>query len=62
MFKFSMAVYPFVSLFIQLILITHTYVRCGSGKQLDCPGGTSHGILCCELDFVATNGGNQTNE
>ena len=41
---------------------THTHFRCGSGKGLDCPGGTSHGILCCELDFVATNGGNQTNE
>ena len=27
--------------------------RCGSGRHLDCPGGTSHGILCCELDFVA---------
>merc|ERR1712110_1366704 len=34
--------------------------RCGSGKGLDCPGGTSHGILCCELDFISASGANQT--
>ena len=26
--------------------------RCGSGKTLDCPGGTSQGNLCCKLDFL----------
>merc|ERR1712107_692823 len=26
--------------------------RCGSGKNQDCPGSTSHGSLCCEFDFV----------
>ena len=26
--------------------------QCGSGRDLDCPGGTSHGNLCCELDFL----------
>ena len=25
--------------------------RCGSGGNLDCPGDSSHGNLCCELDF-----------
>ena len=29
--------------------------RCGSGKNLDCPGGTSHGNLCCKLDFLGNN-------
>ena len=26
--------------------------RCGSGGNLDCPGSTSHGNLCCELDLL----------
>ena len=26
--------------------------RCGSGKNHDCPGETSHGNLCCELDLI----------
>ena len=26
--------------------------RCGSGRNSDCPGETSHGVLCCELDWV----------
>ena len=26
--------------------------RCGSGKNEDCPGGTSHGNLCCEFNFL----------
>merc|ERR1711953_5340 len=26
--------------------------RCGSGGNLDCPGSTSHGNLCCELDVL----------
>jgi hypothetical protein len=24
-------------------------ISCGSGKNRDCPAGTSHGIYCCEL-------------
>ena len=27
--------------------------RCGSGYQANCPGATSHGSLCCELDILA---------
>ena len=49
-----------LSLFIQFFSSIHSSFRCGSGKHTDCPGDTSHGILCCELDFVATDGGNQT--
>jgi len=26
--------------------------RCGSGGNLDCPGSTSHGNLCCEVDVL----------
>lgn len=41
-------------------LANNLFMRCGSGKGLDCPGGTSHGILCCELDFISASGANQT--
>ena len=50
--------------------------RCGSGENRgykkidfllsimsnysDCPGGTSHGNLCCELDYVAKRNMSQT--
>merc|ERR1711872_755673 len=27
--------------------------RCGSGGREDCQGNTSHGILCCELDYLS---------
>ena len=27
---------------------------------LDCPGGTSHGNLCCELDYVSKRNMSQT--
>jgi len=26
--------------------------RCGSGSHYDCPGETTQGILCCQLDFI----------
>ena len=38
----------FLYLFKKCLLVK----RCGSGTYLDCPGKTSHGILCCKLDFV----------
>ena len=36
----------FLYLFKKCLLVK----RCGSGTYLDCPGKTSHGILCCKLD------------
>ena len=39
---------------IELIVMQVLVGRCGSGRNKDCPGGTSHDILCCELDY-ATN-------